>query len=82
MRIVVILSDAGAHPEIKAEMERISARSRAERLRTLATLGWLALHPQKPDPVERSSSTPIEQERGPSENPLIRIRHQLKKSLI
>jgi|GEM_PF-5923079 len=37
MRIVVIVTDA--HPELREELNKISPRGRAERLRSLATLG-------------------------------------------
>jgi hypothetical protein len=38
MRIVVVWPK-GTHPELRAELEALSPRFRAERLRTLATIG-------------------------------------------
>lgn len=38
MRIVVVWPE-GAHPELRAELEALPPRLRAERLRTLATIG-------------------------------------------
>jgi hypothetical protein len=83
MRIVVVWPE-GTHPELRAELEALSPRLRAERLRTLATIGlFIARGHVTPTGVSSVSSihpeTQIkETQRSPA---LLQLMGKLKDSL-
>lgn len=83
MRIVVLLSETG-HPELSGELASLPARQRAERLRTLATVGLLFTKGRQPIPLQSSPQTPVTEMVPPRRQhsaEFSRIREQLRKNL-
>lgn len=54
VRVVVLVSEEGS-PELYRAIESVPPRLRAERLRTLATVGLLGLEGKSPSPLERNT---------------------------
>lgn len=71
MRIVVVWPE-GTHPELRAELEALSPRFRAERLRTLATIGLFIARGHapisgiQPEPNEAKSFAVAEERKSPA----------------
>lgn len=83
MRIVVVWPE-GMHPELRAELEAMSPRLRAERLRTLATIGlFVARGHVTPTLMSSAGSTHTETSmRGTPRSPALSpIMGKLKDSL-
>lgn len=83
MRIVVVWPE-GMHPELRAELEALSPRLRAERLRTLATIGlFVARGHVTPTlmPSAVSTHTEASMKGTPSSPALLQLMGKLKDSL-
>ena len=83
MRIVIVWPE-GMHPELRAELEALAPRLRAERLRTLATIGLFIarghLTPMLMSSASASTLEPTikETQRSPA---LLQLMGKLKDSL-
>ncbi|NBS15797.1 MAG: hypothetical protein EBT06_00070 [Gammaproteobacteria bacterium] len=83
MRIVVVWPE-GVHPELRSELESLAPRARAERLRTLATIGlFIARGYGVQNGLQHTQLTPITVKRDEPEKPkaLSQMMDRLKGSL-
>lgn len=83
MRIVVIIADG--HPELMADLGAIPVRYRADRMRTLATLGLISSRGGvTSSSTHRTSSPNSDKESTGHSSPtqLAMVRTQLRKSLL
>lgn len=83
MRIVIIVSDG--HPELFKELNAIPVSYRADRIRTLATLGLLLSRAASTLPAPAASSSLISGGEAPlraSSPQLNKVRDHLRKTLL